>query len=235
MFPEAPTELTVVTHAALAFVLAWTIGYERYYNGRAAGTQVYCLVCTASCALTSATGLAGHWFGTQQLADANSSTQVIASLLTGIGFLGAGIIVKSGASVRGLTTAASIWSSVAIGILVGVHFAVAAVGLTAIFIVCMAAVPRFERLLPGKAAIAVRLRYREGARPQTDKILSFLGERKLVPHSDSISVTFEGGRFGLELIVSGRASRGRTLNWVVEDLPDIQSVESFTVTRTSRT
>jgi putative Mg2+ transporter-C (MgtC) family protein len=140
-----PAELTVVTHAALAFVLAWAIGYERFYNGRAAGTQVYCLVCTASCALTSAAGLAGNWFGTRQLADATGSTQVIASLLTGIGFLGAGIIVKSGASVRGLTTAASIWSSAAIGILVGVNFAVAAVGLTAIFIVCMAAVPGLER------------------------------------------------------------------------------------------
>jgi uncharacterized membrane protein YhiD involved in acid resistance len=97
MFLEAPAELTVVTHAALAFVLAWAIGYERFYHGRAAGTQVYCLVCTASCALTAAAGLAGHWFGTRQGADANGSTQVIASQLTGIGFLGAGIIVKSGA------------------------------------------------------------------------------------------------------------------------------------------
>jgi putative Mg2+ transporter-C (MgtC) family protein len=235
MFLVAPAELTVVTHAALAFVLGWTIGYERFYNGRAAGTQVYCLVCTASCALTAAVGLGEHWFGGRQVADANGSTQVIASLLTGIGFLGAGIIVKSGASVRGLTTAASIWSSAAIGILVGVHFAVAAIGLTAIFIVCMAAVPRLERYLPAKAAITVRLRYRDGERPHSDKILSFFGERGLEPHSDSVSVTFEGGRFGLELIVSGRALRGRTLNWVLEDLPDIQSIESFSVTRTSRT
>ena len=235
MFPEVPAELTVVTHAALAFVLAWTIGYERFYNGRAAGTQVYCLVGTASCALTAAAGLSGHWFGNRQVSDAIGSTPVIASLLTGIGFLGAGIIVKSGASIRGLTTAASIWSSAAIGILVGVHFAVAAIGLTAIFIVCMTAVPRLERHLPAKTAIAVRLRYREGARPHTDKILAFLGERHLVPHSDSISITFEGGRFGLELIVSGKALRGRTLNWVVEDLPEFKSIESFTVTRTSRT
>ena len=235
MFPEASAEFTVVTHAALALVLAWTIGYERFYNGRAAGTQVYCLVCTASCALTSAAGLAGHWFGTRQVADAVGSTQVIASLLTGIGFLGAGIIVKSGASIRGLTTAASIWSSAAIGILVGVHFVFAAICLTAIFIVCMAAVPRLEQRLPGKAAIAIKLRYREGARPHTDKILSFLAERGLVPHSDSVSVTFDAGRFGLELIVSGRASQGRTLNWVVEDLPGFQSIESFTATRTSRT
>src|SRR5579863_2163908 len=172
-------ELSVVTHAALAFVLAWAIGYERFYNGRAAGTQVYCLVCTASCAMTSTAGLAGHWFGTRQLADVAGSTQVMASLLTGIGFLGAGIIVKSGASVRGLTTAASIWSSSAIGILVGVDFAVAAIGLTAIFILCMAVVPRLERNLPGKAAIAVGLHYREGARPDVEKMVAFLHERHL--------------------------------------------------------
>ena len=235
MFPEAGVELTLLAHAAFAFVLAWTIGYERVYNGRAAGTQVYCLVCTASCALTSAAGLAGHWFGTRQLADAVGSVQVIGSLLTGIGFLGAGIIVKSGASVRGLTTAASIWSSAAIGILVGVHFTLAAIGLTAIFIVCMAAVPRLEGHLPSKAAIAVRLRYREGTRPQTEQILSFLGEHCLIPHADSVSVTFEGGHFGLELVVSGRAHHGRTLDWVVKDLPGFPSIESFAITRTSRT
>jgi len=170
---------------------------------------VYCLVCTASCALTSAAGLARQWFGTPQLSDAMSSTTVIGSLLTGIGFLGAGIIVKSGASGRDLTTPASICSSAAVGILVGVHFVAAAVGLTAIFIVCMATVPRLERHLPGKAAIAVRLRYREGARPHTDKILSFLGEGSLMPHSDSASVTFDGGRFGLELIVSGSKNKWR--------------------------
>jgi putative Mg2+ transporter-C (MgtC) family protein len=137
--------------------------------------------------------------------------------------------------VRGLTTAASIWSCAAIGVLVGVHFAFAAVCLTAMFLFCMAAVPQLERHLPSNAAIAIRLRYCEGARPQTEKILAFLGERNLVPHSDSVSVAFDAGRFALELIVSGRNLRGRTLNWVVDDLPGIQSIDSFTVTRTSRT
>jgi putative Mg2+ transporter-C (MgtC) family protein len=235
MFSEAPIQLTIVSDAAIAFALAWAVGYERFYNGRAAGTQVYCLVCTASSALTSAAGHATHWFGMSLPTDSISSTQVIGSLLTGIGFLGAGIIVKSGASVRGLTTAASIWSSSAIGILVGVEFALAAVGLTIMLILCMAVVPRLERHLPRKAAIAVGLRYREGARPNTEKIVAFLHERHLTPHSDSVSITFEAGRYGLELIVSGWALHGRTLDWVVADLPGVPLIESFTVTRTTRT
>jgi hypothetical protein len=52
--------------------------------------------------------------------------------------------------------------------------------------------------------------------------------------SDRKRETFDDRRFGLELVVSGRALQGRTLDWVVEDLPDIQSIESFAVTRTSR-
>jgi putative Mg2+ transporter-C (MgtC) family protein len=235
MFSGAPMQLTIVADSALAFALAWAVGYERFYNGRAAGTQVYCLVCTASCALTSAAGHATNWFGTPLATDSVSSTQVIGSLLTGIGFLGAGIIVKSGASIRGLTTAASIWSSSAIGILVGVDFAMAAIGLTAIFILCMAVVPRLEQHLPGKAAIAVGLHYREGARPNVEKIVAFLHERHLIPHSDSVSITFDAGRYGLEMIVSGRALHGRTLDWVVADLPNVPTIESFTVTRTTRT
>jgi hypothetical protein len=56
----------------------------------------------------------------------------------------------------------------------------------------------------------------------------------LLPQSDSVSVTLDKAQFGLELIVSGRPLQDRTLNWVVEDLPDIQSIESFTVMRISR-
>ena len=43
-------DLAVVATTALAFVLGWALGYERYYHGRAAGTQVYCIVAMASCA-----------------------------------------------------------------------------------------------------------------------------------------------------------------------------------------
>src|SRR5579862_8174575 len=124
-------ELEVVGYTAIALVLGWAIGYERFFRGRAAGSQVYCLVSLA-CSLTSATGLAPVWFGRPELAVGVSSTSVIGSLLTGIGFLGAGIIVKSGANIRGLTTAASIWSSSAIGILVGIHFVGSALGITAL-------------------------------------------------------------------------------------------------------
>ena len=78
------------------------------------------------------------------------------------GFLGAGIIVQSGVSVRGLTTAASIWCSSSIGILVGTGFYLPAIGLTSLFVMSLAAIPRIEGWLPGRAPIAATLHFRAG-------------------------------------------------------------------------
>jgi putative Mg2+ transporter-C (MgtC) family protein len=228
-------DLEIVTYTAIALVLGWAAGYERFFRGRAAGSQVYCLVSMACCALTSATGLAPSWFGRPELTVNISATSVVGSLLTGIGFLGAGIIVKSGANIRGLTTAASIWSSSAIGILVGIHFVGAAVGITALFIACMVVVPWIEHRLPGRAAILVELRYREGARPEEDRIQAFLKERGLSVQPDSLSVSFDGTQYQLEFVVSASgAKRDHSLTRAVADLPEIPSVASFTVARTSR-
>jgi putative Mg2+ transporter-C (MgtC) family protein len=228
-------ELEVVGYTAIALVLGWAIGYERFFRGRAAGSQVYCLVSLACCALTSATGLAPLWFGRPELAVGVSSTSVIGSLLTGIGFLGAGIIVKSGANIRGLTTAASIWSSSAIGILVGIHFVGSALGITALFIASMVAVPWVEHLLPGHAAMLLAVRCREGARLDEHRILAFLKERGLSVRSDSVSVSFDGKRYQLELVVSvGGRTRDHYLGRAIEDLSAIPNVDSFTVARTSR-
>ena len=235
MPPAVEADFEVIGHTAIAFVLAWIVGYERFFRGRAGGSQVYCLVSMACCALTSATGLAPRWFGRPELAAGISATCVVASPLTGIGFLGAGIIVKSGANIRGLTTAASIWSSSAIGILVAIHFVGAAIGLTALFVVSMVVVPWIEHHLPGHAAMLVTVRYRGGERINEDRIMEFLKGRKLSIRPDTVSVTFDGIRYQLEFIVSaGGANRDQTLGRAVADLSEIPHVDSFTICRTTR-
>jgi putative Mg2+ transporter-C (MgtC) family protein len=228
-------DFEIIGYTAIALVLGWIVGYERVFRGRAAGTQVYCLVSMACCALTSATGLAPLWFGRQEMAVGISTTSIVGSLLTGIGFLGAGIIMKSGANIRGLTTAASIWSSSAIGILVGIHFLGSALGVTALFIVGMVIVPRIEQRLPGCTAILVALRYREGARLDEEEISRFLEERGLSVMPDTVTVSFDGAHYQLEVVVSASgANRDHALGRAVADLSEISSVDSFTMARTSR-
>ncbi|MBO9664207.1 MgtC/SapB family protein [Dokdonella sp.] len=220
MTPILSSDFPIVAHVLLALFLGWLLGYERYSHGRAAGTQVYCLVCTAACALTAASG---------QL------TNFVGSILTGIGFLGAGIIVKSGTSIRGLTTAASVWSSAAIGILVGLGHYVAAACVTALFIACMVLVPRMERRLRVQIALEVSLRYRQGHRPQEGGVHAFLHDHGLAMVTDSLSVTYEEGAFQFRfLVITDSMTRGEFISRVAGELPGIPHVESFSIEQTNR-
>jgi putative Mg2+ transporter-C (MgtC) family protein len=98
------------------------IGYERSYHGRPAGFRTHALVCTASSLLMLVTVYEAHWVRVTADMVRLDPTRMAQGIMTGIGFLGAGVIIKEGLSVRGLTTAASIWITAAIGILAGIGF-----------------------------------------------------------------------------------------------------------------
>src|SRR5688572_25174252 len=107
----------------LAAVLAGAlIGYERSYHGRPAGFRTHTLVCAASSLLMLITVYEAHWVHVNAEMVRLDPTRMAQGIMTGIGFLGAGVIIKEGLSVRGLTTAASIWMTAAIGILAGIGF-----------------------------------------------------------------------------------------------------------------
>jgi putative Mg2+ transporter-C (MgtC) family protein len=99
------------------------IGLERSYHGRPAGFRTHGLVCLASSLLMLVSVYEGYWL-TADEADGMrmDPTRMAQGIMTGIGFLGAGVIMIQGFSVRGLTTAASIWITAAIGILIGIGF-----------------------------------------------------------------------------------------------------------------
>jgi putative Mg2+ transporter-C (MgtC) family protein len=104
------------------------IGLERSHRGRPAGFRTHSLVCLASSLLMLVTVYESHWIPT---AAAGATvvldpTRMAQGIMTGIGFVGAGAIIKEGFTVRGLTTAASIWITAAIGILTGIGFYFAA-------------------------------------------------------------------------------------------------------------
>ena len=124
MFGTVNGDLGEMTFRLIAAVLAGGfIGLERSYHGRPAGFRTHTLVCTASSLLMLVTVYEALWFVPQMsLRVTLDPTRMAQGIMTGIGFLGAGVIVKEGLSVRGLTTAASIWMTAAIGILMGIGF-----------------------------------------------------------------------------------------------------------------
>lgn len=235
LLESIPAGLSMVGNTAFALLLGWVIGYERYSSGRAAGSQVYCLVCATSCAITLMAGYPSLWYWGSVHDGSADPTRVVNAILTGIGFLGAGIIVQTGINVRGLTTAASIWGAAAIGILVGVGFYLPAAGLAALFVVSMALVPRLNRRLPAYAAIKGTLRFRQGHKPKTELIESYLAERGLRVPPDSLSVVYDGSCFELHCLMFARsAAYTNVIGGIATDLSNIADVESFSVTHSSR-
>src|SRR5512139_607426 len=115
--------LEIVFRLVAALAAGGIIGLERSFRGRAAGFRTHALVCLASSLLMLVTVYEHQWFsslgGSRVVVD---PTRMAQGIMTGIGFLGAGVIVKEGLTVRGLTTAASIWMTASIGILTGIGF-----------------------------------------------------------------------------------------------------------------
>jgi putative Mg2+ transporter-C (MgtC) family protein len=117
----------IVLRLVVALSLGGALGMERSYHGRPAGFRTHALVGLASASLMLVSAFEAAWFKPLEGARATlDPTRMAQGIMTGIGFLGAGVIMRHGPTVRGLTTAASIWITAAIGILVGVGFYVAA-------------------------------------------------------------------------------------------------------------
>src|SRR4029079_6308222 len=112
----------MIVRLVAALAAGALIGYERTYHGRPAGFRTHALVCTASSLLMLVTVYEAHWVRAAADMVRLDPTRMAQGIMTGIGFLGAGVIMKEGLSVRGLTTAASIWMTAAIGILAGIGF-----------------------------------------------------------------------------------------------------------------
>jgi putative Mg2+ transporter-C (MgtC) family protein len=116
-----PTEPELVLRLAIAMVVGGAIGLEREVTGQMAGLRTHMSVALGA-ALFAIVSAYGFTEFVQSRAASNYQvdvTRVASNVVTGVGFLGGGAIIKLGASVRGLTTAASLWVTAAIGLAIG--------------------------------------------------------------------------------------------------------------------
>jgi putative Mg2+ transporter-C (MgtC) family protein len=118
----SPLDLELMLRILMAFVLGGVIGYERETTQRPAGLRTHMLVAAGSAAFTIVSIYAFVGQGTVR-----DPARVAAQIVTGVGFLGAGTIWRTSSTVRGLTTAASIWLVAAVGMLVGTGLYVLAI------------------------------------------------------------------------------------------------------------
>jgi putative Mg2+ transporter-C (MgtC) family protein len=143
--------LKISMHLIVATIAGGLIGLERSYHGRPAGFRTHTLVCLASSLLMLVTVYQNKWFTGVSLETTRiDPTRMAQGVMTGIGFLGAGVIMREGLTVRGLTTAASIWITAAIGILAGVGFYSVVLMASVITLGALSVFRRIEHLMPAQ-------------------------------------------------------------------------------------
>jgi putative Mg2+ transporter-C (MgtC) family protein len=213
-----------------ALLLGMAVGYERSYHGRAAGMRTYGLVCMASTALTVFVGFAKYWYGGTLVNIVTDPTRVVQGVVTGIGFLCAGVIMKDGLSISGLTTAASIWAVSAIGVLLGVGFYGAALALALLCILAMTVPTRLEAMLPARVALGISLTFSKDFVPKEEVLVRAAAARGYVLLLDSLAISYDHEQPVWKFSAVARDKANRVTPAVLaEELARFEGVVQFSI------
>ena len=198
------------------------IGFEREWRGRSAGFRTHILVCLASALLMAAAVTQGAWRfdalpGTQIVSD---PTRMAHGVLTGIGFLCAGVIFRSGFSIHGLTTAASLWITATIGLLFGAGLFWLGVSGTVLTVVILAVLRLVSARFPRHLRIDAEVTWRRDSPDVEDAVeASFAaldattGAHDLIDGGDQVRRVFRLRAMGEEPL-KALAARLRTVEGV---------------------
>ena len=228
--PEVATNGLILLNLLGALLLGLLVGYERSYHGRAAGMRTYGIVCMASAALTIIGGYPGFWFGGHggAVAIAADPTRIIQGVVTGIGFLGAGVIMREGFNISGLTTAASIWASAVIGIMVGVGFYLAAMGLAFMASMIMIYLHKLEAYLPSRHAIAITMRFKPDYVPLESTLRRVALERGYEIAGGTLSISAAEGEQEWRFVAIALSRKsGVSLSHLATELARFDGINSF--------
>jgi putative Mg2+ transporter-C (MgtC) family protein len=226
---HAPSQFELAARLVVAMVLGGVLGFERELRDRPAGLRTHVTV-----AIGSALFVIAGAYGLEQFVSPRNTNnlsvapdRVASTVVTGIGFLGGGAILKHGASVRGLTTAGSLWVTSAIGMAVGFGIYVVALAATAVTIVTLVGLRWPEQYIQRKLAVdrdTVVVRLRGGGDPAP--VIAAIGQLEGV-RVHSLMVRDDGEGVTVESSIGG--PRGQDMAGTVAPLAALPGVESVEV------
>ena len=204
------------------------IGLERSYHGRPAGFRTHALVCLASALLMLVAVYQWRWFGgTPVEAVRIDPTRMAQGIMTGIGFLGAGVIFKEGLTVRGLTTAASIWMTATLGILFGVGFYFPAILGTLATLGVLACFRWLESWMRAQSFSSFSIRFeRENIMPEKDLRELLTGHGFSIPNL-TYQLVSDGRQFEYQTVI--RTTRDSDTGVLTTDLLARDDVIEFSI------
>jgi putative Mg2+ transporter-C (MgtC) family protein len=217
---EAVTLENIAIGLGGAALLGGLIGVQRQVTGKAAGFRTHLLVAVGSCAFTEASRL-------------TNDTRIAAGIITGIGFLGAGAIVREGATPHGLTTAASVWCSAAVGLAMGFgatnSYALAVMTTVLVLAALSSSDAFFEQLVPPHESIEICVTYDADALAPEDVAGLLRTDGIHVKKSANISIVREELKRYARWHVTLRSKHGARIRAKLIELsknPSIRAIET---------
>jgi putative Mg2+ transporter-C (MgtC) family protein len=193
----------IAIHLFGALIAGGIIGLERSFHARPAGFRTHTLVCVTSSLLMLVTLYQSKWLPSAQMLFAvqTDPTRMAQGIMTGIGFLGAGVIFKEGLSVRGLTTAASIWITAAIGVLIGIGFYYPAILATAMTVGILSLFRLIEARMPSQSYAHHSLRFKRTEAIPEDQVRALLREYGFTIANMSYRITDDEASFEYRMVI----------------------------------
>lgn len=221
------TTLTEAGLLALAFLLSAIVGTERHRKLKSAGMRTHTLVGVGSAVFTLVSSYGFHAVtGPESILD---PSRIAAQIVSGIGFLGAGVIFVRQNVVSGLTTAASIWLTAAIGMACGAGTPVLAILATGLHLLTVTVLGKLGRLIrqePDTATLQIRYREGYGALRNILSIAAQSGFDALVKETKDITKPGKSPRFRASISLRGRSDQEPSeILTAIADVPGVLSVE----------
>lgn len=218
------SELEILRNLACAMAAGLAIGAERSFNGRAsAGLRTYALVALASAfvaAIAYMPLLPGALVGQRP-----DPARLAQGVMTGLGFLGAGVIFKEGVSVQGLTTAAAVWTTAALGLLFGFGMLDAGALATFALLFVLLVMRWVEGLIPWPAFALLVLRFKAATAPDEGWLRTWLAKEQATVSDLSYRLAKGGKTF--EYLINLKARDSQAMSALAARLRETPGLVEF--------
>jgi len=223
----------ILSRLLLAMLAGGIIGIERAIHGREAGFRTHTLVAVSSSLLMLLMVYQWQLIPQQYLDTVRTDpTRMAQGIMTGIGFLGAGVIIKEGLTVRGLTTAASIWMTAAIGIVIGLGFYQPAFIATAITVITLSMFRWIESLIPSMKYAQLSIRFlRADQSANEDSLRALITEHKIKSFEAGYQLIEDGKE--IQYAMTLRTSNSKNYRILAQSLLKLDDVHEFSITPSS--
>ena len=228
---EHATYIEIISRLLLALVAGGVIGLERAFHGRPAGIRTHSLVCVSSALLMLLTYYQWDILKDMPIETIRvDPTRMAQGIMTGIGFLGAGVIMQEKLSVRGLTTAASIWMVASIGIMVGMGFHVAAFSAVVITLIVLSFFSKIEGTMPTRRFGRLMVRFKRSDVITKDELTRISSDCGVKSYHPSYHLEDEGRIFQYQMTIY--THNMENFHLLAVKLNGMEQISEFTITPT---